>query len=41
MTSSQLHQTLHQLTCWISGFFFWFFALYLVFAIIVYHKLMW
>ena len=30
-----------QLACWISGFFFWFFALYLVYAIIVYHKLLW
>ena len=30
-----------QLACWISGFFFWFFALYLVFAIIVNHKLLW
>ena len=29
-----------QLACWISGFF-WFFALYLVFAIIVNHKLLW
>merc|ERR1711990_1372922 len=30
-----------QLACWISGFFFWFFALYLVYAIVVYHKLLW
>ena len=29
------------MACWISGFFFWFFALYLVYAIIVYHKLLW
>merc|ERR1712055_218833 len=30
-----------QLACWISGFFFWLFALYLVYAIVVYHKLLW
>ena len=30
-----------QLACWISGFFFWLFALYLVYAILVYHKLLW
>ena len=30
-----------QLVCWISGFFFWLFALYLVYAILVYHKLLW
>ena len=30
-----------QLTCWVSGFFFWLFSIYLVYAITVYHRLMW
>ena len=30
-----------QLTCWISGFFFWLFALYLVYVVYVYHNLLW
>ena len=30
-----------QLICWISGFFFWLFALYLVYVVYVYHNLLW
>ena len=30
-----------QLTCWISGFFFWLFAFYLVYVVYVYHDLLW
>ena len=30
-----------QLTCWICGFFFWLFALYLVYVIHVYNSLLW
>ena len=30
-----------QLTCWISGFFFWLFAFYLVYVVYVYHNLLW
>ena len=30
-----------QLTCWISGFFFWLFALYLVNVVYVYRNLLW
>jgi len=30
-----------QLTCWISGFFFWLFSLYLVYVIFVYNSLLW
>ena len=30
-----------QYTCWVSGFFFWLFALYLIYLAVVYHMLIW